>query len=881
MEIPVMDEPFNLLQSFLRSEEPNFFETLNSLRGLQKHLDTLNLAKSKPIERLILALRGLDDQKTGTSDLAVLFRQIIRYYKRGLFIDQKLWGLISSRKHEFGLHVGSLLNSGEVEVLATDWESTWLEGSNEIDQISLRRFEKPAIGDGLLFAMTSWHTYQSEVQKIAVQACLNMPSGSTLLVTLPTGAGKSLCMILPAWQESQGGTIKGGTTLVITPTVSLALDQEHQIQKLGFFEEAIEDQFKPVSLTSATDPTKLQAIRDGVKYGTLPLLITSPEKLINSEFYDICLEAARKGTLNRLVIDEAHIIESWGAGFRTEFQFMATYRRRLLEVSNNKLKTILLSATVNENTERLLIKLFGETNNFAVIRANRLRPEISYWFDFCEKEDSREKHIIEAVRYLPRPLILYLTSPDDAKDWVQKLNKEGFLRVESFTGKTDSDERRRIIKEWNQDSRDIMVATSAFGMGVDKGDIRAVVHATLPENLDRFYQEVGRGGRDGCSSISLICTTPEDKQAVVNMTSTARIGAFKAAMRWDRMQTTGQFEGEAGDKVWVDPSVLPVYRQDADESQANLEWNEHTLLLLQRANLIQIQMTRDENPNSFPNNELSRRASLKVKLLNPIITNSNSFLEDAIEKTRQAEISNIRQAVQRIYNMAHNYATKRAENCLSLEFALIYPDTSLACGGCPNCRDSRRDPFSMPTDIQFEINYPLIPQANFLSGEFSTKSRPGEPINIFWEGNFDQPIYEKLKFLPKLVKLGYQQMILPDEFVQNHEWIEEFNLQVKQLGEVIPHSLYSAQSLIQNNKLILYPVPTVIMYPITLKDGSKLFTAVNKLLPTPTYMMNIVPYSLHLSCMNGSFYERVNGYRMTLETLVGQFRLNQDFYSLS
>jgi ATP-dependent DNA helicase RecQ len=105
--------------------------------------------------------------------------------------------------------------------------------------------------------------------------------------------GKSLCLLLPAWHDSQGGTIKGGTTLVIVPTVSLAIDQEEQVRRRSFFDKAIDIPFTPVSLTSATDPTLLPSIRDGIRNGTLPIVFTSPEKIINSEFYDICLDAAR------------------------------------------------------------------------------------------------------------------------------------------------------------------------------------------------------------------------------------------------------------------------------------------------------------------------------------------------------------------------------------------------------------------------------------------------------------------------------------------------------------------------------------------------------------------------------------------------------------
>jgi ATP-dependent DNA helicase RecQ len=165
---------------------------------------------------------------------------------------------------------------------------------------------------------------------------------------------------------------------------------------------------------------------------------------------------------------------------------------------------------------------------------------------------------------LPRPLILYVTKPEDADEWVKTLKGEGFVRVEAFSGKTENDERRRIIREWNSNLRDIMVANSAFGIGVDKGDVRTVIHATLPENMDRFYQEVGRSGRDGCSSISLVCSANGDEGLAFGMTATARISTEKAVERWQRMQETANFEKLYGDILWVDPNVRPRYIFDAD-----------------------------------------------------------------------------------------------------------------------------------------------------------------------------------------------------------------------------------------------------------------------------------------------------------------------------
>ena len=118
--------------------------------------------------------------------------------------------------------------------------------------------------------------------------------------------------------------------------------------------------------------------------------------------------------------------------------------------------------------------------------------------------------LLEAVHHLPRPLIIYASKREDVKRWAEELKQAGFRRYGVMTGESTSKERSELIHNWSEKNIDIVVATSAFGLGIDRGDVRAVIHVCIPETIDRFYQEVGRIGRDGKAAISLTLYTEDD-----------------------------------------------------------------------------------------------------------------------------------------------------------------------------------------------------------------------------------------------------------------------------------------------------------------------------------------------------------------------------------
>ena len=696
-----------------------------------------------------------------------------------------------------------------------------------------------------------------------------MPPGATILITLPTGDGKSMCIILPAWFDSRGGRIKGGTTLVVVPTVSLAYDQEKQVT--NYFAQVDDPEYKPHSLTSATPQDVRDTIRRGLRYGTLPILYTSPESLLNSELYQICLEAAAQVTINRLVIDEAHMVETWGARFRTEFQLLAGYRQQLMAASQGQLRTLLLSATVSNSCRQTLKTLFTNDEPFFTLQANRLRPEISYWFNNAPDEETRQAQVLEALRHLPRPVILYVTKPEAAEQWVDFLREEGFERVAAFSGKTASDERERIINEWNNNKRDIMVATSAFGLGVDKSDVRAIIHAALPENIDRFYQGVGRSGRDGCSSISLVCLTKEDDGVARGMTTAARITTKKAWGRWRGMWRTAQSYQKYGNRWLININAVPDYNPEMDESQMSQEWNEHVLLLMQRSGIIQIMDTRPED------DETSEQAAetdenfeprwLLVELLKPEVIDDAQKFKDGVEPQRRKEKRTIDESLRQMRTLASAYSSdtiRLPEHCLAHELADLYEPTALTCGGCFSCRRNGRSPYPVQPEINLDTAE-LLPSERYLNADLKQRVGHRRVHNLIWDAPRQVETLKGFQdLLVDLVGVGIQQLILSKDLVEDSTWTSSL---VKKLAQHrrIPHRLVPDKWLFQNyavNRLI-YPIPTAVLYPIDDDNADQIYIALTKwldALSNPVWMTHIVHTALYLPSQLGHFRDRVDGH---------------------
>ena len=200
------------------------------------------------------------------------------------------------------------------------------------------------------------------------------------------------------------------------------------------------------------------------------------------------------------------------------------------------------------------------------------------------------------IKYMPKPLIVYVIEPDTANKYCKKLRSMGFTNVFSYTGDTSDTDRELLLEKWKANEFDVMIATSAFGMGVDKSNVRTIIHACVPENLSRFYQEVGRGGRDGLPSLSIMAmfTSKDDGRndlsVAFGLVNKSILKKENLLIRLDSILKDQRTLIE-GDIIVADLNTVPNSFTDDEAQHAgmrNMFWNANTLLLLHRKGYIRI-----------------------------------------------------------------------------------------------------------------------------------------------------------------------------------------------------------------------------------------------------------------------------------------------------
>lgn len=491
--------------------------------------------------------------------------------------DWEAYGLLVQRR-----------TASTARIIALPWRPDWLGNVDEsgVDGgavgAAMVRPEESTPGDPLLEQVdTVIRRYRTPGQKAAVRSALVLPAGGTLVVNLPTGAGKTLVMHAAIeWQRA------GSVSVMVVPTVALAQDHERRYlsQHAGS---------PPVAYHGGLSDQAKADFRRRILDGEQRLLVTSPESLVASLARPL-EKASAGGRLGILAVDEAHVVAAWGDAFRPQFHALTGLRRHLLraaeEAGQVPFKTILATATLTEETLLLLQSLFGKPGPFLHVGAPVVRPEPEYWHSTGLDESTRTARLLEALRHLPRPAIVYTTLRQATRPGTQTprrlqtlLREIGYERVEVVDGASTTGQRERVLKGLRQTpdapaTLDLVVATSAFGLGIDIPDIRSVIHACLPENLDRYYQEVGRGGRDGRVSCSLVLATRQDEDVATDLAAPKYLTPASARERWASMLAASEDDG--GLKrlpLTAVPKHLPA------NSDYNERWNLLTVSLMARA----------------------------------------------------------------------------------------------------------------------------------------------------------------------------------------------------------------------------------------------------------------------------------------------------------
>lgn len=325
----------------------------------------------------------------------------------------------------------------------------------------------------------------AQLRPVQIEAIEAAVAGRDVLAVWATGSGKSAVYQIAA-------NLRPGLTVVVSPLIAL---QEDQLARL----EESPDAPAGVVLNSSRGVRSTREAWRRMREGEAEYVLLAPEQLAKSEVVSdlAALE------VSMLVVDEAHCIASWGHDFRPDYLLLGMVAERL-----GRPPIVALTATASTPVREEIVTRLGLTDA-AMLIGDVDRPNIALHVE--RHGDDREKRtaVIEQVASLARPGLLYTATRRDAQWYAAELAGRGLRSVAYHAGLPDK-ERSRVQEAFHEDEVDVVVATSAFGMGIDKANVRFVVHADVPDSIDAYYQELGRAGRDGRPAEATLHYRPED-----------------------------------------------------------------------------------------------------------------------------------------------------------------------------------------------------------------------------------------------------------------------------------------------------------------------------------------------------------------------------------
>lgn len=316
------------------------------------------------------------------------------------------------------------------------------------------------------------------------EALESLEAGQDTLAVLPTGAGKTLIYQLYGYRHA-------GCVLIVSPLLSLMSDQVDRLRMNGFKRTAAIN-----SLTAFSD--RLRILNH---LNQLDFLFLSPEMLSQPSM----LERLRQIKISLLVVDEAHCIVQWGPDFRPEYLLLGAIREKL-----QRPVTLMLTATAGRQTRHEIAKQMRSTPTIVTESVNR--PNIYLDVEHVADEATKQTRLQDLINHLQRPGVVYFSSKQQASDTALWLQQETGVRAAAYHAGLDTEDRFKIQQQFMAGQLDVICATSAFGMGIDKDNVRFVIHYHLPADLESYAQEIGRAGRDGLPSVAVLLYAPGDEQ---------------------------------------------------------------------------------------------------------------------------------------------------------------------------------------------------------------------------------------------------------------------------------------------------------------------------------------------------------------------------------
>lgn len=682
---------------------------------------------------------------------------------------------------------------------AEPWAPRWLPdvGDSGVDLYAMRaerrRPSERVIGDPFLTKLDpNISTYLTAGQRQAVRTVLSTPPDTTIVVNLPTGSGKTLAAIAPALLNRDVAR-----TVVVVPTTTLALDHERRLaEQLGRPSDRA-----TFAYHGGLSSDERERLRSEFRSGETPVLFTSPESLVGSLSWTLD-EVARNGQLGYFVVDEAHIVSEWGDEFRPEFQAMAGIRRhlrrRMLDAGCPPFRTVLMTGTLTEATLETLRTIFTDDEGQSEsVSSVMIRPEPAYWIaEDASTADERNERLLDAVANLPRPLLVYTTlvKPQSYRSGAlstveveRLLRSAGYRRLTRVDGSTSPRARRKAMAGLRGDpdrgvatSLDIVVASSAFGLGVDISDIRTVIHACIPETIDRYYQEVGRAGRDGRASVSILIPGPDDHETARGLNQRKMISADRGWERWQSMWQAIAPADDLGESRYRLHLMARPPGIKVGESDYNEAWNLRTLSVMARARMIRFDA--EAPPRSEPPRQTDQQATAALTA-DETPKEFDDYLNSVIIELRKGDLDepSWRTSFERI-RTATNHQNRRSlelmeevlrgRRCVGEIFADAYaiaPDSgygrvipTASCGGCPACRRAGQSPYQVGSPIPGPARHPVADVDPSLRN-LASPTDAGEFLLVTVDPRRADLQRRISQLLKRLAPLGVRQLLAADQ----------------------------------------------------------------------------------------------------------------------